>query len=265
MSVIARSLVVIALVTFVGTPAVAQQQKRFRKAPPQEETLEEIEIQEASPFKDAFHLRLNAGAAYARSFTRYEPSSGGGRESLDAWSPALQLEAGVGLRLGRDVSIGILGGAVHGPVTHLEGSWEESYQGAYYGLLFIDHHFPRQRVIHLGAAVGPGFIHSVDQEGDGFGGWGPVGQAFFGFDLRMSKTVRFGILGTFTGASMRETHAVGASDFDFDTFFFALGAAFTVRVADFKFPTTMPTLARGCPRGSAHACGPSLARRVRTR
>ena len=70
----------------------------------------------------------------------------------------------------------------------------------------------------------------------------------------MSKTVRFGILGTLTGASIRETHAMGARDFDFDMFFFALGAAFTVRVADFKFPTSMPTLARACPAGSRRSC-----------
>jgi hypothetical protein len=247
MSLMLRGALAIALVTFTTQ---AEAQKRFRKVPPQEETIEEIELQETSPFKDAFHLRLNAGAAYARAFTRYEPSDGSGsRESVDAWSPALALEAGVGLRLGRDVSIGILGGAIHGPVTHVEGSWDESYQGAYYGMLFIDHHFPHQRVVHLGAAVGPGFVHSVGPDGEGFGGWGPVGQAFFGFDLRMSKTVRFGILGTLTGASIRETHAVGARDFDFDTFFFALGAAFTVRVADFKFPTSMPTLAGGCTYG----------------
>src|SRR6185503_17885906 len=147
---------------FVTFTTQAEAQKRFRKAPPQEETIQEIEIQETSPFKDAFHLRLNAGAAYARVFTRYEPSDGSGnRESVDAWGPALQLEAGVGLRLGRDVSIGILGGAIHAPVTHVDDTWDESYQGAYYGMLFIDHHFPHQRVVHLGAAVGPGFVHSV--------------------------------------------------------------------------------------------------------
>lgn len=235
--------ILFAITLFWALDATAQ--TRYRRTQPDEETIQEIEIQEASPFKDAFHLRMNAGAAYARSFTGYEQSSGNGdKERLNASSPALVLEAGVGLRLGRDVALGILGGAIHGPVTNLDGAWTESYQGAYYGLLFIDHHFPRQRVLHLGAAIGPGFIHSVGPDENGFGAWGPVGQAFFGFDLRMGKTVRFGILGTLTAGAIRETHALGGIDHDFDTLFFALGAAFTVRVADFKFPTSMPTLAR---------------------
>jgi hypothetical protein len=236
----------LALTLLWSLDATAQQRYR-RTQQPGEETIQEIEIQETSPFKDAFHLRMNAGAAYARWITRYEPSDGNGdKQSLNTHSPALHLEAGVGLRLGRDVSLGILGGAIHGPVTNLEGEWSESYQGAYYGLLFMDHHFPHQRTVHMGVAVGPGFVHSVGPDEQGYGAWGPVGQAFFGFDLRMGKTIRFGILGTLTGASVKETHAIAGNDQDFDTFFIAIGAAFTVRVADFKFPTSMPTLARRC-------------------
>ncbi len=233
------------LVAVCGPAASAQQKPKYKLAQPEEETLEEIEIEEASPFKDAFHLRMSAGAAYARAFTRYEPTQGStGRESLEASSPALSLEAGVGARVGRDVSLGLTGGVVHGPLTRLEGSWRDDSQGEYYGLFFIDHHFPHQRVIHLGAAIGAGYVHSLGPSQEGYGGFGPAGQAFFGFDLRMAKTVRFGVLGTLTVTSIRQSHSISGPDYDFDTFFVALGAAFTVRVSDFKFPTSLPTLAR---------------------
>ncbi|MBK7581385.1 MAG: hypothetical protein IPI67_14375 [Myxococcales bacterium] len=202
---------------------------------------------------DSWFLRLDVGAAYLRTTTRFHPVADDSQKSqFEPNGVALTLQLAIAARLGRDVTLGGLGRLVHSPANNYEGTWHDTPQGLYYGALFIDHRLPA-RVLRLGGGIGPGHLYSVDPAQQGFGQWGPVGTIWLGLDLPSSSRVALGLTADVTGAAMRQTHELAGAAHQFDTFMLVMGLSFTIRISEPSWPKSMPSLAMTRP--PAHPSG----------
>jgi hypothetical protein len=217
-------------------PVLLARPARAQEPPPEEDHFVQLS-------EDTWFLRLEAGGAYLRSVTRYRRAgSDEPRDRLEVSSFGPTIELAIAARLGRDVTLGGLGSIAHSPAVRDSDGWHGTSQGLYYAALYIDHRLPA-RILHLGGGIGPGYLYTVGPELEDFGGLGPVGTLWLGLDLPSSKRVALGITGDFTAGAMQDTHGLDDGRNDFDVFMFAIGLAFTIRISEPSFPTSMPKLA----------------------
>jgi hypothetical protein len=210
-----------------------------------EPTEEEIEAEQfAQLSEDTWFIRLEAGGAYVRALTQYRRSGADvAQQKHEVMSFAPTVELAIAARLGRDVTLGVLGSIAHAPAVRDSDGWHGKSQGMYYAAAYIDHRLPA-RVLHLGGGIGPGYLYTTGPELEDFGGIGPVGTVWFGLDLPSSKRVALGLTADVAAGAISHTHALDDGRNDFDVFMLVVGLAFTIRISEPSWPSSLPSLAR---------------------
>jgi hypothetical protein len=232
-----RSLAVIAVLATLAQPALAEE-------PEEEELAEQDEDPDFVLSYDGWFVRMDAGVAYLRALSEFDPPDSAGPDTeMEAigFGPSLQLA--IAARLGRDVTLGGLGGTVHAPATRQNGQWKGNGQGMYFAAAFIDHRLPA-KILRLGGGAGGGYFYTVGPNEERVNGVGPVGALWLGIDSPTSARVAIGVVFDMTAGAMRDTRNLSGVATQFDTFMLALGVSFTLRISEPSWPKSFPRLAR---------------------
>jgi hypothetical protein len=213
---------------------------------PAEPSAEDIAADQALSY-DTWYIRADAGLAYVRTATQYHPvSDDSQKRRLVADGMGLSLRLGVGLRPAVDVTLGILGGITHVPLTRLDGQFSGEGQGLYYAMAYVDHRLPA-KILRVGGGAGLGQVYTFGPEEENFSGLGPVGGLWLALDVPSSRRVALGIVAEVTGSALRDTHHAFGEDHDFNTFLLVAGLSFSMRISEPSLPKSMPTFARRNP------------------
>ncbi len=220
--------------------------------PEEEESAEDIAADQALSY-DSWYIRADAGLAYVRADTAYHPvSDDSQKRRLIADGMGVSLRLGVGIRPAVDVTLGVLGGLTHVPLTRLDGQFSGEGEGLYYAMAYVDHRLPA-KILRIGGGAGLGQIYTFGPEEEDFSGLGPVGGLWLALDVPSSRRVAVGIVAELTGSALRNTHSAFGEEHDFNTFMLVAGLSFTLRISEPSLPKSMPTFA-----GSPAATGPGV-------